>query len=502
MAVSLAWTADGGTNGTTVSAANSGGTSGPAWDSVTANTANGATLAYDTAHTLGGHPLAVKLATGGTATTCFTQWSTSLTASGITQTWFRLYAYLTGIPAANFRIWQCLNGSTTCAALQILSTGKLRMLDTSGVAITTSTASVPAGQWFRVEGFVLASATAGQTEVRLYSAADAGPQNYTEINTSAASQNTSTAITITRFGVGTSVANVAAWWMASPGASDTGYLGPEAPVTGVPAAVPGPAWLNRFRQFPRRPVAGQDSAAVPVALPGPAAGVTATAPAGSVATVAPGPAASVAAAAPPGGLAVSAAASPATVASSAPGGTVALAAPGPVAAVAVTAGAGDIATTVPGPAGAVTAVALPGTAQAAAAGPSAATACQAPAGTVLAAVPGDAAAVTVSAPVGDVRVLASGPAAGILVAAFPGGMAVTAPGGVAVIAVTALPGLARAVRVITLTAGPVRLRWDAGPAGGNWGVTQGPAARWAASEGPGRWKAATGGGGHWVTAGG
>jgi len=65
---------EGGTNGVTVSAANSGGGSGNAFDSVTIGT--GASIIYDTTQTQGA--LAAKVATGASVSTVFATWSTAM----------------------------------------------------------------------------------------------------------------------------------------------------------------------------------------------------------------------------------------------------------------------------------------------------------------------------------------------------------------------------------------------------------------------------------------
>ena len=251
MTVNLANTADGGTSGTTITPANSGGTSGAAFDAVVSNTGSGGILAYDSTHVLGGHPLSLKIATGASSVTGYTAWTTSLTASSIPQVWFRLYLFLTGNPAAQYGVWRALNGASLCSSVLITALGKLLVVNSAGSTISLSTTTIPLNQWFRLEGFVLASATAGQTELRLYKTADAAPQNYDEIDTSAATQNTSTAITTLRYGLAVAAANVGPYWQASPGASDTAYLGPEAPMSGVPRVLAGPALLNGPMRYAR-----------------------------------------------------------------------------------------------------------------------------------------------------------------------------------------------------------------------------------------------------------
>jgi hypothetical protein len=249
--VNLANTADGGSNGTTITAGNSGGTSGPPWDNATSNTGSGGVLSYDNTHVLGGHPLAIKIATGGSSITVFTAWTTSLTATSIPQVWFRFYLYITVNPAATIRVFQALNAGTLCAAVNLQTTGALRVVDSAAGTIFTSNVTLTANSWARVEGFVIGDPSAGQVELRIYKTYDAALQNYDYLNTSAASQNTSGTITQARFGIGSNIANGGPYWIASPGASDTAYLGPEAPVSGVPRVLAGPVLLNGPMRYAR-----------------------------------------------------------------------------------------------------------------------------------------------------------------------------------------------------------------------------------------------------------
>src|SRR5215467_10547633 len=96
---SLVNSAEGGTNGTTVSTGNSGGASGNAFDALLTTNA---TVAYDNAHAHSG-ALSVKFATAGTAANWAVEWTTSM--GTLSQVWFRLYVYFTANPAAGFRIW-------------------------------------------------------------------------------------------------------------------------------------------------------------------------------------------------------------------------------------------------------------------------------------------------------------------------------------------------------------------------------------------------------------
>ena len=213
-------TFEGGTNSATVTAAGSGGASGNAFDTVTIG--SGATDAFDSTHAAHG-TLSCKIATGSSATV-FNTWSSSLTSVSIPQVWFRLYLYFTANPGAQHRVLAATAGASNAASVQVTTGGKLVVANASGSAVFTTSTSIPLNAWFRVEGFITGSATAGQVSLNLYTAADGLIP--AETFTSAATQNTSGKITDVRYGVSAAVASVGPYWMDDIGISATGPLGP------------------------------------------------------------------------------------------------------------------------------------------------------------------------------------------------------------------------------------------------------------------------------------
>jgi hypothetical protein len=232
-------TFEGGTNGVTVSPGNSGGASGAAFDSVTIG--GGATLAFDSTRAAHG-ALSLQVATVASATS-YVQWSASMGPQS--PAWFRAYLYLTANPAANHRAVTFLQGGTLCGYVQVLTTGRLQFVNAAGSAIFTTTAAVPLGQWFRIEGFLTGDATAGQVELKLF-ASQADGVTPDETDTSSAAQNTAGRPDTVRYGVAAAVANAGPFWMDDLGLSATGYLGPSGAAT---LGTPGPL----FRPQPRSP---------------------------------------------------------------------------------------------------------------------------------------------------------------------------------------------------------------------------------------------------------
>ena len=211
---------EGGTSGTTISTGNSGGTSGTAFDVISIGAA--ATLAFSGTRAAHG-TLSCQVATGASSVSSYAEWSTSMGSH--TQVWFRLYLYFTALPSASTAIWRAYQGTQQVCGLNLqTSTGQLRMEDSSNAEIFGTTAPAPTGRWFRLEGFVIASASAGQVQLKLYDNADSTIP--TETDTSAATVNTFGAPDNYRFGAVTSAANIGPFWMDSIGLSSTGYLGP------------------------------------------------------------------------------------------------------------------------------------------------------------------------------------------------------------------------------------------------------------------------------------
>jgi hypothetical protein len=220
--------AEGGTNGTAVTTANSGGASGTAFDSLGSGATT--TLTFDNTHAAH-KSLSYKILVGTTNNNSFLTWTTSLTGSSVTQVWFRVYLYLTANPSSTLRIIGARNGSTTRGNIAINSSGKLLLLNAAASILKTSTASVPLNQWFRIEGYILGDASVGQMEVKLFSTA-MDEDTADETQTTTALQNTGGSITRIDFGNPSSLASYT-FWADDVAASSTGYIGPVVTGTGA-----------------------------------------------------------------------------------------------------------------------------------------------------------------------------------------------------------------------------------------------------------------------------
>jgi len=155
----LANTAEGGSNGTTVTTGNSGGSSGDAWSAVDIQSGVTGTFSSTTA-AHGSLSYSVDVAASGN--TGYFAW-TGLSAGTL---FVRAYVNIAANPPANMNILRVLNGTTAIATVRINSTGKIGCLRSTGTLWGTSTNSIPLGAWFRIE--IMADAVGGEMEVRLY----------------------------------------------------------------------------------------------------------------------------------------------------------------------------------------------------------------------------------------------------------------------------------------------------------------------------------------------
>jgi hypothetical protein len=223
---SVSNTLDGGTNGTTVTSANSGGASGDAFQ-LTSVPAGG-TLAYD--NTLAfSSPNSIKMATGGTVGSAYVGWTTALPQTE-TQMYFGAMMYFTALPTTNINVVRAVNTgiASSVAAFEIVITtaGNYRVLGANGATIMTSSDVIPLNTWFRVEGFLDTNTRA--YEVRYWaSAGSTGAPTNSSSGTSSIIGSTGWYINDVRYGFArTSAINIGPFWMDNLGASRSGWIGP------------------------------------------------------------------------------------------------------------------------------------------------------------------------------------------------------------------------------------------------------------------------------------
>jgi len=219
-------TAEGGSNGTTITTGNSGGGSGSAWDTVTIDAS--ALAVFDNGAAMHGS-LANKLTGSGSGGVRLEWNSTQTTIYG------RAYCYISAFPAGTTNIIDARNGAAEAASIRLNASKKLDIYDGLGNLVASGTTVLTATTWYRIEFQFVFSTSVGSITARLY-AGDSG--TITETIT-ASSLNTNSQMTLLRFAWRTFTTD--SIWYDDLQLNTTGYPGAsggtDASVT--PAAVGG-----------------------------------------------------------------------------------------------------------------------------------------------------------------------------------------------------------------------------------------------------------------------
>lgn len=216
----------GGTDSSAVTAGNSGGASGDAFDAVHGDF--GGTVTYSAAQSIhSGLSGSMDLASAGDA---YVVWSTSLTSEGLAQVWFRMYCYIPAY-ASGFSnsVFETFPSSGYGADLRIEPDGTIQFLDSNGTAQLTMSTTAPTAAWFRFEGYVIGSATAGQMQLQIFTSPDSATP--TETETSGSTVNTGGLTASVNYGVVGQGGSGGAFqiYLDGLGASSAGYIGPIVP---------------------------------------------------------------------------------------------------------------------------------------------------------------------------------------------------------------------------------------------------------------------------------
>jgi hypothetical protein len=226
--VELTWAAEGGSDETQVSAANSGGDSGTAFNTV--NVGADATLVYDTAQSSHGS-LSVRHATGATSATANMIW-TGTAVGAPSRLWGRCYVRFSDVSVSR-SIARIRSGTTQILRVQINTSGEIELRNSGNSVAATSTTVLSVDTWYRIE-FDARPGEAVANELRLYVG-----DSTTLTESVAASDNYSAAADVTEAGFGNFAngANAPSMWYDSIQVNDTVFPGPAtSTVTGVVAA--------------------------------------------------------------------------------------------------------------------------------------------------------------------------------------------------------------------------------------------------------------------------
>lgn len=184
--------AEGGTNGSTVTVANSGGASGNAFDAA-ARSGTG-TLTYSNASSAHGG-LSIHVNTPVAADTSFVVWSTGNDADVAA----RFYLYLNALPSSAVNILTVRSASAQTAVIALNSTNRLQLQNAASGVVNTMTNSLSINTWYRVElqATVGATTSTGSLAYQYFALDDTTPLGSFSTTTT----NTGTApVTTVRFG--------------------------------------------------------------------------------------------------------------------------------------------------------------------------------------------------------------------------------------------------------------------------------------------------------------
>jgi hypothetical protein len=219
--VRLTNTAEGGTNGTTVTAANSGGASFDAWSS-NPTIGSGAALIFDSTQAMHGN-LSYRFSTGGSSVQCKVAWT--FTAVGTIQ--FRIYVRTPGAFTNLPTILRMQGSGTQTMRIAWNSSGNLIVRDTGNFQQGQSSTTFTSGTWYRIEGYCTAGSSS-VAEVKIWTTPDdTGAANET-LSLSAKNFGTASIDTV-EIGQVAAATNIPQWWADDITITDTAaYIGPVA----------------------------------------------------------------------------------------------------------------------------------------------------------------------------------------------------------------------------------------------------------------------------------
>jgi len=220
-------TLEGGSQGTTISTANSGGVSGDAYDLISIGSGN--TFIYDDVNEAGA--LDAKFTSGGT-TVGHIGWS-GLGALAV-DTWFRSHFAISATPTVgtwfDFLSFRVAAG-TRCFNMKFpANSGLITFSDAAdaNIAALASVNGIVPGKVYRIEWRVLPSATVGTAQWWLYASPNAAISDYIETK-SASTLALGAEISQLRIGNGATAANIAGLsaWYDNIAISTDGQIGPD-----------------------------------------------------------------------------------------------------------------------------------------------------------------------------------------------------------------------------------------------------------------------------------
>jgi hypothetical protein len=162
----VTWAEGGAGDTVAVTAANSAAAGSTLFDTVTNPSS---ILTHSTAQKHAGAQ-SLRCAQPATAVTTYGVWNGWGTIT--TDVWFRGYFFVSAVSAVNLMISFRSSADAASSYWGISATGKFIMQNAAGTASITGATTISANTWYRVEGRIVSSTTAGNLEYRLFSGAN------------------------------------------------------------------------------------------------------------------------------------------------------------------------------------------------------------------------------------------------------------------------------------------------------------------------------------------
>lgn len=178
-----------------------------------------ATITYDSpASPRGSASCAIATTTSSAG---YVAWDETVLGEGNVATWGRVYLWMTADFAASVSLLQFAENGTARGRVQILTDRKVRIVDSAGATVTTTTSPIALNSWIRIECKISGS-TSGDWSLSVYAG-----NSVSAIQTLTGSgANFGGAINTLRVGVTAPQANVPTFYLDDLGFSTAGALGP------------------------------------------------------------------------------------------------------------------------------------------------------------------------------------------------------------------------------------------------------------------------------------
>lgn len=194
---------EGGSNGTTITTANSGGSSGDAFDNAPAPGVTGV-MTFSTAQAAHGS-VSMTTSTGGTSALAYAGYNLATTSTDTCRIYFRF----TSLPSAQQNFVRYLSTGSQSLRVNVTTAGLIEVRNAANNVAGTTTSAISVGSWARLELQSTWSTTVGAVTLRLYLSPD---------STTISDSLTLSSLVLTasanevRFGVGASMANAVQVW--------------------------------------------------------------------------------------------------------------------------------------------------------------------------------------------------------------------------------------------------------------------------------------------------